>query len=87
MFDAEDFIMPLERELKMRIIEQEINECNDVATLQQNLIECATSLMKYQHLLAQTLKKQIIAELEASTDEVYKIVKEVIEDANGRQYS
>ena len=82
MFTEEDFQLPLEKQLRMRVISQEIDECTDVAALQENLKECASSLMKYQHLLAQTLKKQLLSELESHNSEIYKIVTEAINQDN-----
>ena len=70
MFNPKDFEMPLEKQLKMRVIIDEVKECKDVETLQENLIECATCLQKYQHLLAVTLEKQLTSDLEAFSKKV-----------------
>lgn len=82
MFSPEDFELPLEKQLRMRIVVQEIDQCRDVAALQENLKQCAESLLKYQHLLAVAVKKQLLADLEEYDSEISKIVKEVMEQAN-----
>ena len=51
MLEASDFEMPLEKQLRIRVIDKEIDECNDIEALRENLKQCACSLMKYQHLV------------------------------------
>ncbi len=63
MFTAEDFEIPLEKQLKMRLVYDDIDKCTDVKALQENLKACADQLMKYQHLLSITLQKQLEKEL------------------------
>ena len=82
MFDAEDFEVPLERQLKMRLVYDDIDKCDSVDALRANLKECATQLMKYQHLLTKVLEKQLTAELEKWNIEVTKMVKERNESAD-----
>ena len=59
MFTPEDFEMPLEKQLRMRVVDKEIEECKDVEVLQESLKQCSCTLMKYQHLLTVVLQKQI----------------------------
>ena len=59
MFSKEDFELPLEKQLRLRVIKAEIDECRDVKALQENLKTCAESLMKYQHLCARMAEQQI----------------------------
>ena len=82
MFDAEDFEVPLEKQLKMRLVYDDIDKCDNVDALRENLKECATQLMKYQHLLTKVLEKQLTAELEKWNIEVTKMVKERNENAD-----
>ena len=82
MFDAKDFEVPLEKQLKMRLVYDDIDKCDSVDALRENLKECATQLMKYQHLLTKVLEKQLTAELEKWSIEVTKIVKERNESAD-----
>ena len=81
MFEASDFEMPLEKQLRIQVINKEIDECSDIEALRENLKQCATSLMKYQHLLSVTLRKQIENDIEQWGD---KIVKEVQVQLDGR---
>ena len=59
MFEASDFELPLETELKQRVILDEIEHCEDVKALQQNLKNLTKLLMTYQHLLNTVLAKQM----------------------------
>ena len=70
MFDPEDFELPLEKQLRMRVVLDEIDNCTDVKQLQENLKACAESLQKYQHLLTITLQKQLQADLIAWNKEL-----------------
>ena len=80
MFTPEDFEMPLEKQLRMRVIDKEIDECTDIDALRENLKECACSLMKYQHLLSVTLKKQMENDLGHFSDKIIKEVNRMIDD-------
>ena len=80
MFSAEDFQLPLEKQLRIRVIDKEIDECTDVEALRENLKQCATSLMKYQHLLSVTLRKQIESDLAGFSDKIMKEVTEILKD-------
>ena len=79
MIDPKSFEIPLEKQLKMRLVDDEINSCTDVKVLQENLKAMADQLMKYQHLLSQILKQQLMSELEKWDSEASKIVKEALE--------
>ena len=81
MFNPEDFELPLEKQLRIRVIDKEIDECSNVEVLRENLKQCAASLMKYQHLLSVTLRKQIENDIQQWGD---KIVKEVQVQLDGR---
>ena len=86
MFKPEDFEMPLEKQLRIRVIDKEIDECSDIEALRENLKQCACSLMKYQHLLSVCLKQQLISELEKSDHEASKIIKEALESEDGTRW-
>ena len=79
MFKPEDFEMPLEKQLRIRVIDKEIDECNDIDALRENLKQCACSLMKYQHLLSVTLRKQIENDLENFSGKIMKEVNEMLD--------
>ena len=74
MFSPEDFQVPLEKQLKMRVIFDDIEGCNEVNVLKSSLKSTVEQLMKYQHLLTITLQKQLEAELKEFSQEVTKIV-------------
>ena len=80
MFAKEDFELPLEKQLRMRIIKEEIDNCTDINALRDNLKQCAESLQTYQHLLNVVLKKQIVSDLEQWSG---KILEEVNKMMNG----
>ena len=80
MFSPEDFEMPLEKQLRIRVIDKEIDECTDIDALRENLKQCACSLMKYQHLLSVTLRKQIEQDLSLWTDKIVEETSKMIND-------
>ena len=85
MFEATDFEMPLEKQLRIRVIDKEIDECTDIDALRENLKQCATTLMKYQHLLSVTLKKQIENDLGHFSDKIMKEVNSMLDGNSGQE--
>jgi len=61
MFKPEDFNLPLEKELQIRIIEKEIDDCQDIDVLKNHLKQCSKSLMNYQHLLGKACEYNLEA--------------------------
>jgi len=59
MLNPEDFELTLEKQLRIRIINKEIDECSDVNVLRENLKSCAESLMRFQHLCARMAEQQL----------------------------
>lgn len=59
MFKAEDFELPLEMKLKLRVFTDEIENCTDIDQLKGNLKQTCSLLMNYQHILSRILKEQI----------------------------
>ena len=59
MLPPDFFELPLEKQLRMKVIKNEINDCDDVEKLKENLKSCAESLMKFQHLCAKLCEKQL----------------------------
>lgn len=82
MFKPEDFQIPLEKQLKLRLVIDEVDQCSDVEALRVNLKACAESLLRYQHLLGKVLEQQLIADLENWNEEVSKIVKEASKETD-----
>ena len=76
MFSKEDFELPMEKSLKLRVIADEINNCADVEELRKQLINCAESLMRYQHLLAVVIEDSLKKELERLTPGAAKIIED-----------
>ena len=63
MLKPEDFQLGLEQQLRLRVIKDEIEECNDRDALKQNLKNCTELIMKYQHLLSTLLREKITQNL------------------------
>lgn len=60
MFKPEDFELPLEKVLKLRVINDEVDQCSDREVLKNSLKETSKLLMTYQHLLNTVLKEQLM---------------------------
>ena len=74
MFSPGDFDLPLEKQLRLRVIAKEIDDCRDYDELKEQLKQCSEVLMKYQHLLTMTLQRQITQDM---TDFISKIESEI----------
>ena len=59
MLEPEFFELTLEKELRMKVIEKEVQECNDIEVLKTNLLTCAESLMRFQHLTTKLIEQQL----------------------------
>ena len=59
MFKPEDFNLPLEASLKLRVVTDEVDKCSDVEVLRENLKGSTKLLMQYQHILIRVLREQI----------------------------
>ena len=76
MFEPEDFELPLEKKLKLRIILDEISHCDDRETLRESLKNCATQLIQYQHMLGKAVEKNLIQMLSDFDDKIGVILKD-----------
>lgn len=76
MFSKEAFELPIEKSLRMRVIADEINNCSDVEELRKQLVSCAESLMRYQHLLAVVVEDSLKKEMERIMPEAVKIMED-----------
>lgn len=83
MFKPEDFQLTMEKQLKLRVIKDEVSECRDVEALQTNLMAVAEQLMKHQQLLDATLRQLLDAELAKMDSGAVKIVGDVISSTDG----
>ena len=76
MFNSEDFELPIEKALRMRVIKDEIEKCEDIQEMRKQLVNCAESLMRYQHLLAVVLEDSLKKELGRLSPEAVKIIED-----------
>ena len=76
MFNSEDFELPIEKALRMRVIKDEIEKCEDIQEMRKQLVVCAESLMRYQHLLAVVLEDSLKKELGRLLPEAAKIIED-----------
>lgn len=67
MFEPEDFKVPLEKQLRLRVIIDEIEHCTDVKVLQDALKSCTQTLLSYQHILAKITERNLREEIKALT--------------------
>ena len=59
MFQPEDFELSLEKKLRLQVIKKEVDECQDIDALRENIVALTEVFMKYQQLLNVVLAKQI----------------------------
>ena len=64
MFEPEDFTLPLECDLKLRVINDEIEGCTDPKVLQDHLKQVSRLVMVYQNMLNQVIKRQLAKNIE-----------------------
>ena len=63
MFSKEDYELPLEKQLRLRVIDDEIDQCDDIEVLRSSCKAVTSMLTTYQHLLAIAVRKSIEKEL------------------------
>ena len=74
----------MEKQLKLRVIKDEVKECRDVEALQTNLMAVAEQLMKHQQLLDATLRQLLDIELGKLDPQLVKIVEDLSSSADGK---
>lgn len=62
MFTSEDFELPLESQLKLRLVYDDIERTEDIKALKDNLKHLTQLLVQYQHLIKNLLMKQLESE-------------------------
>ena len=67
MFQKEDFEISMEKQLRLRLINDEINHCDDVEELRKQLIEVTKLFTNYQHLLEVAVKQLLVQVLGGMT--------------------
>lgn len=63
MFKPDDFKVPLEKMLKMRVVNDEIDRCDNIKELKTQLKETARLVMVYQHLIGKLAKQQLAQDI------------------------
>ena len=64
MFDADDFKLSLEAQLRLRVINDDIDNCEDTKALKTQLKECVRLTMTYQQMLQKVMEKTIMRDLD-----------------------
>jgi len=63
MFEPKDYELPLQKAFQLNVINKEIDGCNDIELLKNNLKDSVRLSMSYQHLLTVSVKELITKEL------------------------
>ncbi len=63
MLSEESFQMPLEAQLKLRLITDQIKKCDDVKQLQDNLVATTELVARYQAMMGVLIKDMIEMEI------------------------
>jgi len=68
MFNEEDFKISMEKELRLRMVNDEINHCDDVKELRKQLINVTRLFTQYQHLLEVAVKQLLTQDINSKVD-------------------
>jgi hypothetical protein len=60
MFKSSDFEISMEKELRLRMVNDEINHCDDIDELRKQLINVTRLFTQYQHLLEVAVKQLMV---------------------------
>jgi len=60
MFSEDDFKISMEKELRLRMVNDEINHCDDIDELRKQLINVTRLFTQYQHLLEIAVKQLMV---------------------------
>ena len=60
MFSEEDFKISMEKELRLRMVNDEINHCDNLEELRKQLINVTRLFTQYQHLLEIAVKQLMV---------------------------
>ena len=63
MLNSKDFEIGLEQQLRLRVINDEIDKCSDIDALKENLKNCSELVMRYQKILNKILLDKIEQDL------------------------
>ena len=77
MFSKEDFEISIEKELRLRMINDEINHCDDIDELRKQLINVTRLFTQYQHLLEVAVKQLLVQNIsDLDTSDKIEITKQ-----------
>ena len=60
MFNDKDFKISMEKELRLRMVNDEINHCDNIDELRKQLINVTRLFTQYQHLLEVAVKQLMV---------------------------
>ena len=63
MMKASWFNLPLERELTLHKINQEVDECDDIKALRESIKSLAYQNARFQHMIGEMIKESLEAEV------------------------
>ena len=66
MFKSSDFEISMEKELRLRMVNDEINHCENVEELRKQLINVTRLFTQYQHLLEVAVKQLMVQDINTS---------------------
>ena len=66
MFKPSDFEISMEKELRLRMVNDEINHCDDIDELRKQLINVTRLFTQYQHLLEVAVKQLMVQDINTS---------------------
>jgi hypothetical protein len=68
MLKSEWFNLPMERELTLVKINQEVDECTDIKALRASIKDLAKQNAMFQHMLSELLRENLTSEVERLFD-------------------
>ena len=63
MLSADDFKLPLEKSLRLRVIKDEIRQCTDLKQMREICVTMAEQNMTFQHIIGRILLADLEADL------------------------
>jgi hypothetical protein len=69
MLKADWFNLPLERELTLHKINQEVDDCTDIKALRESVKSLAYQNARFQHIIGELLKENMAVEIKRFFDE------------------
>ncbi len=63
MFKPDDYKISMEKELRLRMVNDEINNCENIEELRKQLINVTRLFTQYQHLLEIAIKELMVQDI------------------------